>query len=319
MAPIGLTQQNRPLNGPWIAELTLPTSLPAGTYKLRCGSAECPVRLRVGRLSIIGPDTSVVSWGTGGVVLEDGLTQRLRLPLFLGASRSQQTESLYTDLSGLSRRNRATARSMLTLTTTTQSAQFHRAMWAMLKSDSVSIDDKPYTQQGDYATSEGSPPNYRGQGRCTVLGLTQADTRPLWSNASGSESNSYAVVTSLNGPDNLTIWLRGYTFEGVVSAGLNLPVGEYELHVSVGHDALRLTIESGGMLISYTLLPDRTNRLRNVRLNGGPSAWTLDALNVKLLTGANVANYGDPETVLSQTAQATALRDFSTDYNADFK
>ncbi|ARK13046.1 hypothetical protein A6C57_23405 [Fibrella sp. ES10-3-2-2] len=315
VAPITLTQTDRPVGGPWIAELTIPQGI-TGMYKLACGSVRASVRLNV-QSYLINADTSIVRWSPSEA--EDGLTCQLRLPLSLSVDRLQQTETMYPDLSGLTRRSRATGRKSTVLTTATQSAQFHRAMWAMLKSDTVTIDGVDWQQQGEYSIAEGTPPNYRGQGRCTLLATRQAETRALWASAVGSSSANYALVSQLISATGLHLYVKGYSFEGELRDGLQLPAGEYQLRVQTGDDTLVLRIDKPlGDVAQYILWPRATNRLRNVRLEPGSNRIRLNVVTADLLTTGNTAAFSEPETVTAGAAETVTISDFNDDFNSDF-
>ncbi|NID09379.1 hypothetical protein [Fibrivirga algicola] len=317
VAPIALTQKERPLGGPWIAELVIPMGT-TGTYKLACGSVRSSVRLSVGNAYVLQSDTSLVRWSTSEA--EDNLTCQLRLPVCLSVDRLQQSETSYVDLSGLQRRNRATGRKSSVLTTASQSAQFHRAMWALLKSDTITIDGADWQQQGEYSTTDGTPPNYRGQGRCTLLATRQAETRALWAGTSISASTNYASISWLIGANGLSLWVKGYSFEGELREGLQFPAGEYQLRIVTGADPLTLRIDrASGETALYTLWPQTTNRLRNVRFEPGVNRVAIATIASALLTTSATTAYSEPEAVLLDVPETVIISDFNDDFNSDFQ
>lgn len=319
VAPVTLSQTPRPVKGPLVAEVRVPADLALGTYCLKVGSGVSPVRLRHLNRFLTEPQTTLVRWG-GFDGLEDGLQCQLRLPLLVEKARIQQSESLSSDLTGKAVRQRATARPCYTLTTKTQSSQFHRALWLALKSGRVAFDGLELEQLGEYTQSDGyAPDGYRSQGRTTLYATQQLDTNGNWRSNADYISGSYALINTLIGTGNATLRVRGYTFEGDLREGLQLPAGEYELHAGAGADTLLLRIDGpDGLVGQYTLWADRTNRIRNVRFGPGSYSLSLTAVAHEVTAGSRAAHFGDPETVLAGVAAQTDTSDFSDDYNEDY-
>ncbi|UHG91760.1 hypothetical protein [Spirosoma oryzicola] len=282
------------------------------------------------RLSLqrVTQETAVVRWGSlqdqervfAYQYTEPGLTQQLRLPVWVGVMRQLTQESQYDTQRGNVIRTDLRVTYQFPLTTSMQPAAFHKALLMALKHPRLSIDNKAFRCQSDYRETEPTPVRQLYQAQADLTQLAFNSYRPGQFNE--LDTLSTAHVDALEGTEVFGgIWLQGNGGLWPLRVDLELQPAEYDLRVLCPHEPYRISVYVNERLATTALLTagllNRTERIRiepsdRIILRAEPVAFTVDSAKNRLPAPV------EPVAVVSDSPETRRTGDFNADFNTDF-
>lgn len=280
------------------------------------------------RVQIVKKNTSLLRWGSipgtdrifSYQYAEAGLTQQLRLPVYVGVSRQKTEESQYGTPSGDTIRTDLKISYLHTLTTDMQPAAFHRALLMALKHPRLLIDGKQFRCLSEYSESEPSPVKQLIQAETDLTEIDAAQYRAgavnELLNLPGAFVDTLVNVEALGG-----VWLQSSDDLLLVRPAMMLSAAEYDLRVLCPHEAYNLSAYINDRLALNVLLTSSLlSRAGRLRLEPG-DRLRIEARNVaasvKTMTPGQSYNLHESP-LTSDTEMCRRGSDFNEDFNSDY-
>ena len=315
---------------PYVAEVRVPTGLPAGDYQFTLVRDGVVFALSNGLvLKPSTKDTALVRFGTdrpqtvfGLTYNEDGLFQQLRLPLYVETGPAlRQSETISRTLDYRPVRGLTEAWFVHGLVSDLQGAAFHRNLFTALKHPVLHVGGKPYTCEGELSLSGPQGRRRRQQATANLTareGLVYEETSSL---SVDSLPATYAQIKTVSGGDGLWMVARYRNFVQTLTPGTVLPAADYEILLRAGIDSQQVTIaQSGSRIGTFLAAANSLNRFR-VRLAPGEVSITLKRVNQTVSGRTLLPNYALNQDALlsgSQVEQTERAGEFTDEFTDDF-
>lgn len=209
-------------------------------------------------------NTSVlIEYGDNGKVYdyeyyEDGLTQFLRIPGFIGLPIQSVSETKTLLLNGGFNRTETSINESQTLSVTAKPISFHRALLAALKHPFLSINQEQYYCDGDWSTSQpvSNIDLFTGSGKLTRQDLIKNNRNNFLISCSLSEG--YSKILLQNDVYGLTVLIKSSNFVRSILQDLNIPANEYKMEFRSSALDVEIRIYEDGTLLNSFLVRSNT-------------------------------------------------------------
>ena len=253
---------------------------------------------------------------------ESGLSQRIRLPIFLRSPKQRSSENRSKRIEGGYNRTITAVEDVREMVTQAESPDFHKCLALWLKHSKVWIEDQSYFAEGEYSETILSERPALKQAVANLV-LSQEHNNRNYYFTTSSKPLGYGDSFVRGFSHGLTIVAKNGNFVYVLKEGSNyVQSAEYEVTIYNDGDARKVTFAKEGYEESVVLIPAQSvARLRDlVRVE---SEETLEILcerttavsvtysSETVESGATVTRYSDEKRVLN-------LASYSNDFGLDF-
>lgn len=253
---------------------------------------------------------------------EKGLTQRIRISVYLRTPKQRISENRTGLLNGGYRRSSTVIETTQELVTRVESVEFHQVLAAWLKHSKVWVNGELYYCEGEYSESIISELSQKLQAKTTLVPAKERNNKTYYF-ASDSRPLRYGQVLLYGFAYGLRVLLKYASFENELQEGSNiLSAADYEIIIYNDGDARKIRIAPEGYESVSVAVPGQSvARMRSlVRVESGKTleiyCERTDALSVVYTPEyepdeATINGY-TCEKVIAETA------DFGNDFGDDF-
>ncbi|MFC0183362.1 hypothetical protein ACFFJX_12665 [Pseudarcicella hirudinis] len=194
---------------------------------------------------------------------EDGLTQIIRLPLFLNYPTQFVQETKTVLLNGGFERTETSINENQSLSVTGKPSSFHRAMSLALKHSFLNISGERYYHEGDWTTNQSVSgiDLFSGNGMLKRY-YSEKNNRKLYL-LTGSLSNGFSKILLQSDVFGFRLLVKTDNFVRVLSEELIIPANEYKLEFYTGADDVKLDVYEDGSLLRTLLIRSKSKSLIN--------------------------------------------------------
>lgn len=320
----------------YVLEAEFPCEIESGTYRIGIINTETeePTLIALGnhiwvRDKAEGMIFEVADRGDvfGFEYFENGLTQRMRLPVFIKPPAQQSEEDRVVKFEGGYRRTVTKIEMVSDMVTRAAHLPLHRTIGLFLKHAHLRIGEKLYYNAGEYTESHLVDGTDLRQAKTKITELSAEKNNYNSYRSSYYQSGFYGGFAKVIGQGvfgRLQLWLSSSEIVREIIDEQIVNTASYQLSAETSED-LTLNIYQNGTHVLTALLPKHQRiRLQNwFKLETG-SIWIIKAE----LSGACVEfpvityshqNITDPEIIYEdETAEKPAFGEFSDDYSYDY-
>lgn len=254
--------------------------------------------------------------------MEKGLTQKMRVPVYVRIPKQRISENRTVLLNGGFRRASTTIETMREMVTRAEGIGFHRILAAWLKHSHVWVNGQKCYCEGEYTETIISELSQKIQARTTLIPAEERNNKTTYF-TTDSKPLRCGGVTLYGFAYGLRLLLKTDSFESELQEGNNiLSAADYELVIYVDGDARKIRIAHEGYETAKVIVPGQSVARRRslVRVESGKTleiyCEKADALSViyapEYQSDEFEINGYTCEKVIAETA------DFGDDFGDDF-
>ena len=253
---------------------------------------------------------------------ESGLTQRIRLPIFLKLPKQRTSESRSKRIEGGYNRTMTMVEDVRELITQGESPEFHKILALWLKHSKIWIESQEYFHEGEYSESVISELPPRKQASANLV-LSQEHNNRNYFFTTASKPLAYGDVLLHGFVHGLRVILKTNTFDHLLKEGSNyLPCAEYQIFIYNDGDARKITVAPEGYESLTVVLPKQSvaKVRRLIRMESDTTLEILCERTTALTVAYSAEIVSDSATVTSFTAEKEVLHlaSFNNDFGNDF-
>lgn len=320
----------------YVFEAEFDCSIQPGTYRLGLidTAPEDPILVSLGNQIVVrtkakGELFEVADQGDvfGFEYYENGLSQRMRLPVFIQPPRQQSEEDRIVKFMGGYGRTTSKIEAVSKMVTVAGRLPLHATIAAFLKHDHLRIGEKMYFNSGEYAESILDPSTGLRQASTDIIDLSREKNNFLRYRSNYYQSGSYGgfcKVLAQGCSGRLQIWLRSAEIVREIEEWQLLNTASYQL-IAETFDHVNLTIYNDGNRYLTAYLP-KGQRIRLsvfLQFETG-SNWILEAALADACQQIPEITFKCPQLQNLEVEYDCRIKDkggfddFSDDYNSDY-
>lgn len=320
----------------YVFETSFDCEIDPGTYRLALINTrpELPELISLGNQIVVktkakGELFEVADQGDvyGYEYFENGLTQRLRLPVFIQPPRHQSEEDRIVKFMGGYGRTTTKIEFVSKLVTIGGQLPLHTTIATFLKHNYLRIGDKLYFNSGEYSETLLDPSTGLRQATTDITELSKEKNNFLRYKSNNYQSGGYGgycKVLAQGCEGRLQIWLRSSEIVRQLEDWQLMNTAAYQL-IGETFDNVNLTIYQNGNRYLTAFLP-KGHRIRLsqfLKMDTG-SSWIIEASLASVCADLPVITYTcdtitDPTIIYDcQTVEKPVFGEFSNDFNFDY-
>ena len=321
------------ISSQYVCEASFGCEIESGEYRLAIidKSGEVPTVLRLGNYVNVRPNAKgeLVEVSDDGDVFgyeyfEMGLTQRLRLPVFIAPPKQSIEEERQTLFNGGYNRTTTKIEYNSTLITRAGYLPLHVTIASFLKHKYLRIAEKLFYVQGEYIEEETSVNSEQRQGKAQITQTNREKNNYSKYRSTYYQSGEYGGFVRLRVCERLRAWLEGVSIVTQIVNDKLVNTGSYRLTGEVFDDLNINVYEDGTLRLTATVAKNTRFRLTEYFKMKTGSIWTIKTELSGACASIPTITYrcdtvGEIEIVrVCEVIEKTAIGEFTDDYDYDF-